>query len=431
MPVAVLTGLVVLGSAGPAGAAPDPSRALYLTPGQLAGAVVTTTFVTETPGGASVTTSSEQYDNRGRATLLTVVTTDGAGGPEVERSEWAWEYDARGRLAVEIRVRDADGDGPLRPSTLTVTTGYDRADYVTTKVVTVDDESDGSIDSTTTTGFGRDRRGRVLTSTVEDDTDNDGVLDGSLVTAVTYDAHGRILQVDTTSHAGDGTVLLAEVLAYDHDTRGRLVGSTQATHDGSGVLVAHVAYASTYDNRGNQATTLVRVDHDGDGVIDNRQEHAWEYDAGGRLVRSVVSQYADDAATMLTGRSEVRAGYDSRGRYTGAVSESDFGGDGGVDFVTREGVTYDAQGRRSVQLVEQDHDGDGTYDSRSLTLTTYDGRGRLEGIEFRSSSVGAADFVSVTAFAYPTRDLLVITVSDDFDDDGTVDRTYTQTRTVT
>lgn len=431
IPVVLLTSLAVLGPAGSAEAASDPSRSLYLTPGQLSGAVVTTEVLETSSGSERVTMLTQYFDTRGRQTLLTAVTTEPDGAAS-RRTEQSWEYDARGRLWVETTVLDEDGDGALRPLTRTTTTTFDKSDYVTSKLVSTDTDSDGTIDSVSTVTFGLDHRGRTLTATVEDDTDNDGTLDGSFLTALTYDGRGRILGVEETTRDGDGAVLRRVVSNNGYDSQGRLVGQTQSGYDGSGSLQDRWVLTSTYDKRGNQVTLLQRVDFDGDGTIDLRQEFTYEYDSGSRLVYDVVSSYNDDSAAVLGSRSEARHTYDSKGRTTGAVIDYDGNGDGATDARTRQVITYDGQGRRSTDVTEQDNDGDGTYDHRFSVLHTYDGRGRPATTDLRATQVdGPLQSATLITYAYPSKTTLVITMTFDDNGDGIVDSTFTQTRTVT
>lgn len=427
---ALVAGAVLL-PAAPATAAADPSRATYLTPGQLSGATVTYTITDETASGTTTDTSTISYDTRGREIAQVDVSTDTAGA-EVERTERTWEYDQRGRLTRETRVYDVDGDGPTAPGTTVVTTTYDKQDYVLSKVTTVDVDGDGVVDSSNTTTFGRDQRGRQLTSTSADDTDDDGTADGSTVSRTTYDARGRITRYEEDSLDGAGNVLTHEVDEVTYDQQGRLATQVHSEYSG-GVLDSKFRSTSGYDKQGNQVEIEFALDLDGDGSTDLLQTQSATYSPAGRLVDLTIITYdGGTTSAPVSSTSTSHSTYDSQGRLVSSVDEFDSDGDGTVDLVSRQSTTYDSQGRRSTTVSEVDTDGDGTVDSTFTTTHGYDSKGRLSTVDSTATgTTGDLTFRSLVTMTYESRTTVVTTIETDVDGDGTVDRTYTSRRTVT
>jgi hypothetical protein len=419
VPVAVLATTITL--AAPASAAPDPTDAFYLTPGQLSGAVVTTTDV-ETIGGVTVTqVLTAHYDTRGRETLETAVIQD-ASDIVTGRRESSWEYDSKGRLYREIVVSDGDGDGLESPQTVVTSTTFDKSSYVIAKVRTVDEDSDGTIDETSSFSFSNDHRGRVLTTIYQDSS-------GTQTTLVTYDGRGHVVRAEVVTTSPTNVLESSEISTYDYNSQGRLVTQSDSRYDGAGTLTNGSSQVSTYDSRGNVVAITLTVDWDGDGVTDARQDYVFEYDSSSRLVRTTILGYHGTSTTPES-RFEARLAYDSKGRLISYEGEFDADDDGAIDSRERETTTYDGQGRRLRVVTEQDNDADGSADYTFTTDYTYDSKGRLASVLSVSSSTSGPGTTMSIHYSYPSKTTVVFTMEFDADGNGVFDQTYVQTRTV-
>lgn len=429
--VAALTATTLL-PAAPASAAPDPNRAMYLTPGQLNGATVVTETATESATGTYTSTDTETHDRNGRPTSRLSVTVDTAGD-EVQRVETSWEYDSRGRLTREVTATDPDGTGPAGPTTLVRTTTFDKQDYVLSKVTTIDLTSDGVVDSTSNATFDRDHRGRPLTSTTADDTDNDGTIDGSTVTTTTYDGRGRVTSVEDTTLDGTGAVVSRLVSSQTFDQQGRNATSTTSHYAGATTLTRRTTYINAYDKQGNVTSLHAETDADGDGDVDGLQVYTYTYDSSGRLIDSSVSSYMGaTTSTPLQSRATAHNVYDSQARIVRSEYRGDADGDGTDDNLTVQSTTYDSQGRRTSDVTTVDYGADGTVELTYTSTRRYDSKGRYAGADTISTdATGTLTYADRSTVTYPDKATLLTVSEFDTDGDGVYEQTYTQRRTVT
>jgi hypothetical protein len=223
---------------------------------------------------------------------------------------------------------------------------------------------------------------------------------------------------------------------------------------GEGVVTNFI---SSYLYEGRVLTNRVsEQDLSGDGIMDRRTVATYSYDGDGNRVLSVFEEYSIPDGT-LESRNRFTSSYDDKGNLLENLVESDSGGDGSIDYRSRITRTYDSEGKQIEQIEEFDLQADGTIDRSAKTTFTYDDRGNLVRrlIESDWDADGVVDGTSTYSRTYDRRDNLLLEVrtdgSDftlttrytrdgrgnaivtvveiDWDGDGVVDETSTQTST--
>ncbi len=345
------------------------------------------------------------YHESGRIETRLIERDDGSGGGTagdgVVDSRTLVKFDADG--VEESRWEDNDGDGAYER--LYAYT-YHESGRIETRLIERDDGSgggtagDGIIDGRWLDTYDAD--GELVSSKQ----DNDG--DGTYEMVSTYHEDGELKTKVTARDGGpghgssDGVVDGRTIETYGADS---LIESAKQDDDNDGTYESFAAY--TYHENGRIETWLIESD-DGsgggttaDGVIDRRS--LYTYDVDGELVSSKQDNDGDGAYELLV--AYIR---DENGEIKAKLAEFYDGSGGGV-VVARRLFTYGADGVRGSS--KYDGDGDGTYEAVSV-VGDYDDDGAVD--DSRTETVDAAGRPVRTEY--------------DFDSDGTVNRIETNVR---
>jgi hypothetical protein len=252
-------------------------------------------------------------------------------------------------------------------STLT----YDKKGYVTKVVITIDEDSDGSNESTETQSFGTDRRGRTVLS--------EYVVDGpsgivTLSYSITYDARGNaVASEQVIDYGSPGLADYRYTSTSTYNSKGQVIAGVDTSFmspaSGTEVYTGGFTYAMTYDSRGNLVASSSDLDSDGTGGADVFVDTSTTYDGSGRPVLQVSTTvdsgdtYVNQAALTYDGSgrlatldvTQTRNGIplqldhvsytiDGKSRLVRVVSERDYGADG-IDTIDTEERGYDSKGR--------------------------------------------------------------------------------------
>jgi hypothetical protein len=280
-----------------------------------------------TSRSVSVLEIVDEYDSLGL--LVHETRTESLDGVVTFTEEMAYSYGQAHRISKAVIVTDPDGAGPLPPSTRVDTLTRNNRHKLTSIVTTIDEDSDGVIDSTPSqTGF--DQRGRVSATRVEDS----GTV---TTTAVTYDPHGNVtssttdvddLSTPQSPDFRDAQLQSSDTTTFSRTNRGSLTGSVEMLDsDGDGHVDLTAVSTATYDTQDNILTTGTTV-HDGADVYEARQ--VYTNDKAGNPVEIVATETLNGA---LLDSSDSVATYDTFGRMVRSVESRDIDGDGNVDTI--------------------------------------------------------------------------------------------------
>ena len=255
----------------------------------------------------------------------------------------------------------------------TITLSNSNEDGTTTETITVDNEFDpdgnlinaqvsgsrveegvdfdgmgGQDDTVTTEFYFEDSDGNLIndreTTSVSVDLESDGTIDLQTETTKTFDENGELTSSETTS-TGTTTV------DFDGDENTDDILTTTTTEidsDGDGNI--------------DTQTTELSVDLDGDGTIDATSTQTDEFDASGNLIRSETTTTA-----TTTGDFDGDDNVDDTLTYSTTFTDED--GDGIVDSFSEEIVLdYDGDGADVINRDKTFTRDDGTVVNQETTM---------------------------------------------------------------
>ncbi len=382
------------------------------------------------PDGRTLVTSFDDVDHHtGEVTHVTIVNeystqgrlvrsseTDTSNGVETYSSVTALDYGQANRLARTVQVLDLDGAGPEAPATIVGSYAYDGRGDLVSLTTTVDEGSDGTIDSTRTDDSTFDRRGRIAQERIE-------VNGHVLVFDVTLDAQGNLVDLVTTDddlstpQSPDTRTESATTYGPHH----RQLATSDKTYavDAQGVehLVDSSSATFTYNARGDLVGLRSVTDTDGDGTVDDVRTVENTVDSQGRILATVSTDVS--GGSTFVGR--ITHTLDQQGNVVLTTAEDRTDGVLTASFVEHD--TYDQKGRLTGFVDETDLDGDGVVDQVESVSIAYDQLNRVVRDTARVTD-GAGTLLStrVRTLVYG-QDTETVTIQLDDDGDGTVDRT--------
>ncbi|HEY8576840.1 MAG TPA: LysM peptidoglycan-binding domain-containing protein [Devosia sp.] len=266
---------------------------------------------------ASLITTTGVAGNGDRIEVATNSSGSGASGPtKVGQTITTYRADGSGKLVII----DRDGDGDVDTTIDDVIQRQADGSSVTTSVVR---NGDGSLRSQMQTSLSADGN----TETIKRDSDGDGVYEVSTVSATTVDSTGPATRTVTTT-AADGTLTKQSVSTWSAD------GLTRSTE----------------------------IDTDGDGVVDKIQTIET---IDGEPVETVFS-YSPDGTVLLTETVRTTSG---GGLTSNGVGDTN--GDGIVDVLLTGSVVANSDGTATRTDVVRT--GDNSEIKRIVTNSSADG----------------------------------------------------------
>jgi serralysin len=219
-------------------------------------------------------------------------------------------------------------------------------------------------------------------------------------------------------------LLLAFTSAADNPTYlpTRIVRQVDA---GEGPITTFV-FTYTYDGR-RPTRAVSEQDLDRDGIVERRTVTTYTYDADGNRISAVFEEYALPDGT-LEARSTFTSTYDENGHLLQNVVERDSGGDGTIDYRSQTTRTYDSDGQQIEQIEEFDTNADSVIDRFAKTTFAYDERGNLvqRRNEVDGNADGVVDGTSTRTYTYDRRDNLILEVRTDDGSEFTLTTRYTR-----
>jgi serralysin len=119
---------------------------------------------------------------------------------------------------------------------------------------------------------------------------------------------------------------------------------------------------TNYDKNGNLISAISESDYGADGTIDYWLLRQYEYDKRGNLI-SEISEF-DFGPGGIMDRATSKYAYDKKGNKISEVYESDYDADEYTDHKSSSKYGYDKKGNLISALTEKDYDADGTIDYR-------------------------------------------------------------------
>jgi hypothetical protein len=218
--------------------------------------------------------------------------------------------------------------------------------------------------------------------------------------------------------------------------------------DGDGVVDSRTTGTTRFDKRGNVVESRVDADNDGDGttdlsVVTSRQythrgglasETITETGLGGSSVTKTMVHYDQqgraigyEQVTSPSGATRtVIAELDRRGRLVDYHEVADTDGDGLIDVTREQESTYDHRGRL---IAETSRMTTGSFATVFALTTVYDGAASTTTTTTDDGADGSIESISISRSVTDARDRIIQWVSEDFDGDGSVDFTQTESNT--
>jgi hypothetical protein len=340
-------------------------------------------------------------------------------GVTTEYEDTVFTYGTSHRLSqVVVIVSDTDGDEPQPASVRVDTLTRNNRHKLTSIVTTIDEDGDGTVDSTSTESRAFDQRGRVVSTRVEDN----GIV---TVESLTYDSHGNVLarQLDTDDLSTPQSPDQRDTTASTYDGRGLLQQTTDQSFEfdstGAATLLSSDTSTLVWNHQAQITEVHERGDFDGDGHVDFTGDSTATYDKHGLLVSS-LGTFTDTSGTFSSSQIYTR---DKAGNAVKIVSEESSNGVL-LDRIV-ELATFDKFNRPTTIRSERDLDGDGDIDAADVIETftaTYGNKGRvLTSTDRVTDGTGVLLFFEKDAIAYG-KDTQTETRDIDDDGDGVFDR---------
>lgn len=351
-----------------------------------------------------------------------------------------------------IVTADTNGDGHT-DGIISSVEGVDGSTVVTSTTYNADGSVTGSsVSSTSANG---------LVSTRQSDANGDGVVETDVTDTTVLNADGsRTRSIDVNN--GDGSDRSLRVTTVSDDGLTRVV---ETDSDGDGVFERVSQSVSVLNNDGSVTSTsqlrdangnllsqsetstsddglstVILSDGDGDGDFDLRTEITTDLQSDGSTI--VTSEFRDDAGNLRR-RTVTTTSDDARL----VTTQSDVNGDGHVDVLrtsvesddgtrttTRTALNVDDTVQSSSETVRsanglsqtssRDLDGDGVFDRITLSTSVLNADGSVTRTVADQGSDGSTYSESVVI---TSDDGLTTTRTDDWNNDGAIDRTLVST----
>ena len=270
------------------------------------------------------------------------------------------QYDDSARLISLNEGYDTDGDGVVDTRNRD-TFGYDDAGNFTSMVHDLDSNADGAWDSRTSDIYVYDDNG-LQSSATEFDYDADGAIDYRATSMYAYDENGALTSITyEVDEDGDGTIDSTEVQIVSDGAGDSGDGGGGGSDDGTSDGDSYV-YTEELDDQGRVISSTELYDIDNDGITDQRTDRNYVYDDAGNLA-SLTQSVDQDGDGVMDSRSMDSYNYDSSGNLLVATNELDNNADGALDYRAVTTNYFDENGELVSTFVEIDENGDGTIDS--------------------------------------------------------------------
>lgn len=342
-----------------------------------------------------------------------------------QRDIRVFTYHPNGQIESRLSESDRNADGiPNKRSYDT----FDDAGNVLISESGQDRNYDGIIDDISIWTYIYDSYRNITQSFFERDTNADGVIDQTRYLSNysnNYDASGLLTSTvwERRSYA-NSPIELRYTSTFTYDVNGNmLLRLFEQDSNADGSINRITAESFTYDSNGNQLTRIVDQDNDADGNIDSRRSYS--YDSHGNLLSEIYERDNDDDGTFDSISREIYT-YDSDNNRVSYIEEKDYNYDGNIDYrntliylpeggysysnerdVNNDGVmdilysgTYDENDNFLNESSQSDYDGDGQIDYLDNSYNTYDEFGNLQSSVYQIDYNGDGIFDEIGTALY-------------------------------
>ncbi|MEO8064149.1 MAG: hypothetical protein ABI821_15555 [Pseudomonadota bacterium] len=221
--------------------------------------------------------------------------------------------------------------------------------------------------------FSFDARGNRVTSAYEQQFFGD--LRYRFTSGGAADARGLFPEITaTTDNDGDGVIDLREVTQTTFDARGNPVSRKSSDdNDGDGVFDVLHSFTTAFGVNDRISTETYEIDSDADGDPDYRRVTSLDESTPGLFIRTELEDF--DVDGTIDQSTTLRVQYDAAGNQVSEslVAQGALLGLGASSYTTT--TTYDADHRVLTRDSSEDYDSDGTPDRTTRSTYEYDAQG--------------------------------------------------------
>ena len=228
-------------------------------------------------------------------------------------------------------------DGNFSESTTTMYT-YNPENQMDTRVITIDDDSDGLANESYEAFYLYDSEGHLIELTENGDTDGDGNIDTVLIGQYIW-VNQLLIQRDIgRDNDLDGIMEMTETRMYLYDGSENVIHEEVIFNIPAFSLVSITLRGYTPENW--LETEEIILDIDADGLINQREFTNYTYDGVGNILTRIYSHddNFDGTDDMISMTSNV---YDSENRIIEMMNENDVNADGVTDESALTTYNYD------------------------------------------------------------------------------------------